>query len=92
MLYEVITGIAITSITYFILVKGAKNALFMDKATLTWIKSNTFTIVTYCFIGWTVLLQLLKMIFKIDILKIIVLTGTFALAMAFAGNDRNNFV
>ncbi len=85
-------GIAITSITYFILVKGAKNALFMDKATLTWIKSNTFTIVTYCFIGWTVLLQLLKMIFKIDILKIIVLTGTFALAMAFAGNDLVNFI
>ncbi len=85
-------GLAISAITYFILIKGAKGASFMDSATKDWIKGNGFLILVYSFIGWTVLLQIAKMIFKIDILKIIVLAGTFALAMAFAGNDLVNFI
>jgi hypothetical protein len=39
-----------------------------------------------------IILQVLSMLFKIDILKIIVLAGTFSLAMAFAGNDLVNFI
>lgn len=85
-------GIAITAITYFILVKGAKGASFMDPATKDWIKHNGITIIAYSMIGWTILLQVLKIIFNVNILKIIVLTGTFALAMAFAGNDLVNFI
>lgn len=85
-------GIAITAITYFILVKGAKGASFMHADTKEWIKSNGLTIIAISMVGWTVLLQILKLIFKVDILKIIVLTGTFALAMAFAGNDLVNFI
>lgn len=85
-------GIAISAITYFILIKGAKGASFMDSATKEWIKGNSFLILVYSFIGWTVLLQVAKLIFKVDLLKIIVLAGTFALAMAFAGNDLVNFI
>ncbi|MBS2097357.1 inorganic phosphate transporter [Carboxylicivirga linearis] len=85
-------GIAITAITYFILVKGAKSASFMDAASKDWIKANGMTIIAASFVGWTVLLQILKLIFKLDILKVIVLAGTFALAMAFAGNDLVNFI
>jgi len=85
-------GIAITAITYFILIKGAKGASFMDAATKDWIKNNGLTIIMVSLVAWTVLLQLIKLIFKTDILKIIVLTGTFALAMAFAGNDLVNFI
>ncbi|MCU4175443.1 inorganic phosphate transporter [Carboxylicivirga sp. N1Y90] len=85
-------GIAITAITYFILVKGAKGASFMDASTKDWIKNNGLTIIAICFAAWTILLQLLKLIFKLDILKVIVLAGTFALAMAFAGNDLVNFI
>ncbi|MBR8534663.1 inorganic phosphate transporter [Carboxylicivirga sediminis] len=85
-------GIAITAITYFILIKGAKGASFMDSATKDWIKSNGLTIIAISMVGWTFLLQILKLVFKVDILKIIVLTGTFALAMAFAGNDLVNFI
>ncbi len=85
-------GLAITAITYFILIKGAKGASFMDPSTKDWIKSNGFTIILISLAGWTILLQILKLIFKIDILKIIVLAGTFALAMAFAGNDLVNFI
>lgn len=85
-------GFAITAITYFILIKGAKGSSFITKETLTWIKSNTFLIIATCFIGWTVLLQLLVWLVRLNILKVIVLIGTFALAMAFAGNDLVNFI
>ncbi len=85
-------GIAITAITYFILIKGAKGSSFLTSETTEWIKSNTTLIIVYSFIGWTILLQLLYWIVRLDILKMIVLVGTFALAMAFAGNDLVNFI
>ena len=85
-------GIAISAITYFILVKGAKSASFMHDDTKKWIGENAMTIIIYSMLGWTVLLAAVKAIFKVDILKLIVLVGTFALAMAFAGNDLVNFI
>lgn len=85
-------GVAISIITYFILIKGAKGSSFLTGETVDWIKQNTFYILAFSFIGWTILLQLVYMIFRFNILKIIVLVGTFALAMAFAGNDLVNFV
>ena len=85
-------GFAITAITYFILIKGAKGSSFVTPEKLAWIKENTYTILIISFGGWTVLMQLLIWIFKLNILKLIVLVGTFALAMAFAGNDLVNFI
>lgn len=85
-------GIAIAAITYFMIIKGAKGATFMSESTVDYIKNNMMTILVGSFIIWTALLQLLRWLFKIDILKIIVLVGTFALAMAFAGNDLVNFI
>jgi phosphate/sulfate permease len=85
-------GIAITAITYFILIKGAKGSSFLTSDTTEWIKSNSTLIIIYSFIGWTILLQFLYWIVRLDILKMIVLVGTFALAMAFAGNDLVNFI
>ncbi len=85
-------GIAITAITYFILIKGAKGASFLTDSTADWIKHNSTLIIIYSFIGWTILLQVLYWVVKLDILKMIVLVGTFALAMAFAGNDLVNFI
>lgn len=85
-------GVAITAITYFILIKGAKGASFMTDGTKDWIKENTAIIMAVSFGAWTVIMQLLNWLFKVNILKIIVLVGTFALAMAFAGNDLVNFI
>lgn len=85
-------GIAIATITYFILIKGAKGASFMSKDTVSYIRENTLLILGLSFIGWTLLLQLMQWIFRLNILKMIVLVGTFALAMAFAGNDLVNFI
>lgn len=85
-------GIAITAITYFLLIKGAKSASFMSDDLKLWISTNTKLIILYSFLFWTVLIQLLYWVFKFNILKVTVLAGTFALAMAFAGNDLVNFI
>ncbi|MEA3446721.1 MAG: inorganic phosphate transporter [Bacteroidota bacterium] len=91
--YGAIWGsIAITAITYFILIKGAKGASFMDDDLKKTIRENTGQILLWSLIAWTVILQLLHWLTKINILKMIVLVGTFALAMAFAGNDLVNFI
>ncbi|OFX88807.1 MAG: phosphate permease [Bacteroidetes bacterium GWF2_33_16] len=85
-------GISITAITYFILIKGAKGSSFITADSAEWIKNNSTLIVLYSFIFWTILLQLLFWITRLNILKVIVLVGTFALALAFAGNDLVNFI
>ncbi len=85
-------GMAITAIIYFMLVKGAKGASFLTPEALEWINDNTMTLLLYSFIGLTIFLQLLISLFQVNILRIIVLVGTFSLAMAFAGNDLVNFI
>jgi phosphate/sulfate permease len=85
-------GVAITAIVYFMLVKGAKGASFMTEESVAWLQANTLKLLLYSFIGIAIILQALTMIFKVNILKIIVLIGTFSLAMAFAGNDLVNFI
>lgn len=85
-------GFAISMLTYFMIIKGAKGASFISPETAEYMKNNMMLIILYSFIGWSLLLQLLDWLFKIDILKIIVLAGTFSLAMAFAGNDLVNFI
>jgi len=91
-------GLAITSITYFILIKGLKGSAYAsyemsDGLILKeWVKVHAVSIITVSFVAWVIILQLLSFIKKFDILKFIVLVGTFALAMAFAGNDLVNFI
>jgi len=85
-------GLAIAAITYFILVKGAKSASFITAQTLDYIDNNATSIILFSFIGWAIILQVLTWLFRINVLKFIVLIGTFALAMAFAGNDLVNFI
>ena len=80
-------------ITFFILVKGAKGATFMTPESIDWIKASYLDHPDshICRIS-AVILQILISFFQINILKIIVLVGTFALAMAFAANDLVNFI
>lgn len=85
-------GIAITAIVYFILVKGAKGASFMTPEAVDWLHTHTWQILIICFTGFAVLLQVLLTLFNVNILRIIILVGTFSLAMAFAGNDLVNFI
>lgn len=85
-------GFAITAITYFMLIKGAKGTSFMTSEVKDMINDNSIMILGISFIIWTVLLQIILLFTKIDVMKLIVLIGTFALAMAFAGNDLVNFI
>ncbi|MCA1760939.1 MAG: inorganic phosphate transporter, partial [Bacteroidales bacterium] len=91
-------GLAITVITYFMLVKGISDSSFADvkmeggETLSIWVNNNTSKVLWSSFVGWTIIMQLLHWIFKIKILKLVVLAGTFALAMAFAGNDLVNFI
>lgn len=84
-------GLSITSISYFLMVKGIGKASFMTPEIQAWISDNT-SLILICFIlGFTVLMQVLHWL-KVNVFKIIVLFGTFSLAMAFAGNDLVNFI
>lgn len=85
-------GMALATITYFILIKGSKGAVFITPEMLTWIKSHTITILLCSFAVFSFILQMLLWFTRINVLKPIVLTGTFALAMAFAANDLVNFI
>nr|WP_321358816.1 inorganic phosphate transporter [uncultured Draconibacterium sp.] len=91
-------GLAITGITYFMLIKGIRGSSFAGmelsggETLYEWIKHNTSNVLLLSFVGWTIIIQLLRWIFKIDILRVIVLVGTFSLALAFAGNDLVNFI
>jgi phosphate/sulfate permease len=85
-------GVAMTAITFFILVKGSKGATFMDAQTVGWIKTHSWTLMAIIFAISAVVFQMLISYFKVNIFKPIVLVGTFALAMAFAANDLVNFI
>ncbi len=84
-------GICATAIVYFLLIKGAKGLSFMTPEVAAWIDGNTALIIGGCLLASTLLMQLLH-ILGVNVLKVIVLMGTFSLAMAFAGNDLVNFI
>ncbi len=84
-------GVAATAIVYFMIVKGAKDASFMTPEIKGWIASHNGTIAGVCLVGFSALMQLLHWC-RVNVFKVIVLLGTFALAMAFAGNDLVNFI
>lgn len=84
-------GIATTCILYFALLKGLKDSSFMTPEYNAWIKENTMYLVGGCFVVSTVLMQVSHWC-KINVFKIVIFMGTFALALAFAGNDLVNFV
>lgn len=84
-------GLAFTAIIYFMLIKGLGNVSFISDAAHEWINTHSWTICGICFVVTAVLSQVLYAL-KVNVFKILVLTGTFALAMAFAGNDLVNFI
>ena len=85
-------GMAIAAITYFLLIKGSKGASFMDDDLKAAIMVNTKLILFGSFIVWAIIFELLILFTRVNIIKFIVLFGTFSLAMAFAGNDLVNFI
>ena len=85
-------GVAISAITFFILIKGLKGVSFISAGQFEWIDKHQFLILGVNFVVFTLLSQILISYFKINILRVIIIIGTFALALAFAGNDLVNFI
>ena len=84
-------GVAVTSIMYFMLIKGLKGSAIVTPEFQAWVGDNTALLLMGSFVVFTILMQILHW-FKVNVFRIIVLIGTFSLAMAFAGNDLVNFI
>ncbi|WP_306353464.1 inorganic phosphate transporter [Flavobacterium sp. '19STA2R22 D10 B1'] len=85
-------GLAISAITFFIIFKGLKDASFVNAEMKVWLNSHQLTIIGVNLIFWTIASQLIMTVFKTNIFRVIIVIGTFALALAFAGNDLVNFI
>jgi len=87
----IFSGIAVTSIIWFLLINGLKSSTIMTPELKAMINENTWTILVGGLVIFSFIMTVLSML-KAPVLKFVVLLGTFALAMAFAGNDLVNFV
>lgn len=87
-------GFATTAIIYFMLVKGLKGSALvglLPENVQHFVFEDTMLFLLCAFASFTLLMQVLHWC-KVNVLKIVVLMGTFSLAMAFAGNDLVNFI
>lgn len=97
---SVFGGVALTSISYFILMKGIKGTSYakesydlLDGATISsFLETEVFMISIVSFILLSLISYMLIFSFKVNIYKLIIGVGTFSLALAFAGNDLVNFI
>ena len=87
----IVGGIALTALSYFLVIKGLSGLSFMHKEQLDWIDQHTGLLLGIFFVLFFFLGQLLYWC-KVSIWRVVILSGTFALAMAFAGNDLVNFI
>jgi len=88
----IFSGLAITSITYFLIIKGLKGSSFVTDAQITWVMEHTRDVLVISVLLWSLVTWAAMRFFDTNPLKVIVLLGTFSLAMAFAGNDLVNFI
>lgn len=84
-------GIAFTALAYFIFLQGLGKSPYIEASVREWITENTRMLLVYTFIGSTLIMEALHLM-RVNVFKFVVLMGTFALAMAFAGNDLVNFI
>jgi len=83
---------AATAIIFFMFINGFKHSTLADLPFIQWILTHQLIVIAISFVSFIFIFQLLMSLFKINVLKVVVLLGTFALAMAFAGNDLVNFI
>src|SRR5690606_22365119 len=87
----IFSGLALSSITYFIFFKGLKGTPFYDSIA-HFIEGNEIYISIGCLVVWTLFSQIYLTVFKKNVLVVVIAVGTFGLALAFAGNDLVNFI
>lgn len=84
-------GVASTALAYFIFLKGIGGSTYIPEEVRTWINVHTHMLLLCTFVITTILMEVLHLL-KVNVFRLVVLMGTFALAMAFAGNDLVNFI
>lgn len=84
-------GMAFTAIAYFALFKGLQDSGVFSKEFFSMLSANMGLILLGFWVASTIIMYLLQLL-KVNILKVIILAGTFSLALAFAGNDLVNFI
>ncbi|MEH6679733.1 MAG: inorganic phosphate transporter [Sediminicola sp.] len=85
-------GVALTGISYFIIIKGLQGSSFLNEAAIEFIQNSTALIIFGSFAVWTALSFAVTSFSTNNVYKLIIIAGTFALALAFAGNDLVNFI
>ncbi len=93
-------GFALTAITYFIFMKGLKGTSYAKESfdilgggtMKDFLENEVISIVLVSSVIWSLLSYILIAFAKTNIYKLIIIVGTFALALAFAGNDLVNFI
>lgn len=88
----IFSGFAVTSIMYFIIVKGLKNATFMPPYVKEFLSTNPIAFIGISFLFFTLISYIAVKLLNAKIYTVIIIIGTFALAVAFAGNDLVNFI
>ncbi|WP_370390084.1 anion permease [uncultured Winogradskyella sp.] len=85
-------GLALSSLTYFLFIKGISGASFISEGLIANVQKNALVTFGFAVVIWTCIVVFLHKAFQINILKVVVLFGTFTLAMSFSGNDLVNFI
>src|SRR5690606_7934676 len=93
-------GIAITSITYFIFMKGIGGTSYAKESydiiggaiIKAFLSDQARLIILSSFIVWSLLSYILIQFVKLNIYKLVIVIGTFALALAFSGGDWRHFI
>lgn len=88
---SVFGGISFSVISYFIFVKGLGKSPYISADVRGWVADNTGLLMLAIF-AFASVLSFVLLCFKVSVFKWVVFLGTFALAMAFAGNDLVNFI
>lgn len=84
-------GISVTGIIYFALFKGLNNSGLIPADFNAFVHEHTFMFLSLLWLAVSFLLWILQLL-QVNIMKLTILSGTFALALAFAGNDLVNFI
>ena len=83
-------GMSLTSIIYFAVFKGLKSQL-AGTPFVEWVNEHLLLALAGVWAACALILFFLQL-FRVNILRITILAGTFSLALAFAGNDLVNFI
>ncbi|MBA5628497.1 inorganic phosphate transporter [Moheibacter lacus] len=89
---SIYAGLGLTSIVYFLLIKGLKGTTLLSSETKSFIDEHTIILLIALFFINFLISFILQKFWKVNPLRVVVLAGTFSLAMAFAGNDLVNFI